>query len=232
MAKNKVKVSPAPTPVNKFPKSAILAPLALLALIASIWITYVVASGDDEAETPKAKEESAKALSTGASGQADAHRKVVLNTATELLQSSMDLASDKNSAAIMTRVENNDMSTLPKDFARQIRVVDQIKNDKQVNAGAYISLVQLGKVISDSLGKDYKIKPLNEESVKYVYVDVEAGNAFVPLSLYLGSDAAFSLEFVYVDGEWVYSPYSFIDSVSSADLISKGAQNKIAEDSK
>lgn len=81
-----------------------------------------------------------------------------------------------------------------------------------LKTSTYQSLVTLSTVVKEKNGKG-KIEPINEDAWKSTFGDPELGTVFVPLNIYAGKGAAFSLEMVYVDGAWKLSPYSLIDAI-------------------
>ena len=116
--------------------------------------------------------------------------------------------------ANIAKMNEGDISFVPQEFKDQFRVTDQLAADESLATASYIAVIQLG-ILMEGVSEG-PISPLSPEASSFVHVDLEAGQAFVPVSLYLGSEAAFSLEFVWVDDGWQFSPYSLLDSVNAA----------------
>lgn len=210
---------------------------AAAALIVLVWVTVAALSGDSDNDSPTKEGLTSGATATSSpplakgekpAGDIDSHRKALMAKAEKLLK-----ASAKNSDAYgsynktIQALAKGDFSKLPKSYREQFRLVDYFQKDKQIEGAAYLATVNLGKYVNDlAKDSDSSIKPVNSDRWKNVFVDTEAGIGFVPVSNFVGGGSSFSLEFVYVDGEWIYTPYSFVDAVAA---VSAATSNKSAE---
>ena len=234
--KSRKPVTRAPREVQVAPRRGpgvvtILVPLVLLLIVGLIWTSALLISKDSDEEkagtgqtsTSQTPDVVEPADPTRPGGSIDRQRKQIADQALELLLQAKAIAAQPNVDEILTAVARGDESGLPPDFVAKFRFVDKIQEEKEIRAAGLIALVQLGQVLNDSMPADMELELLTENAYKFVYVDMVAGNAFVPLTLYLGKDAAFSFEYVWVDKQWVFTPYSLIDAISAADTASKGA---------
>lgn len=208
----------------------VLVPLILLLIVGLIWTSALLISRDSaneakSSDTPTA-EPSSSVYPTDTSrpgGSVDKQRQVLANQALELLKQAKLIAAQPNVNKILTAVAQGDDGLLPRAFVANFRFVDKVQDEKEIRAAGLISIIQLGQVLNKSIPGNIELKLLTDTAYKFVYVDMAAGNAYVPLTLYLGKDAAFSFEYVWVDKQWAFSPYSLIDAISAADTATKGA---------
>lgn len=232
---NPAQRTPVAAPPPRFPLWAIAVPLALLMVAGLTWAIVAVVGKDSPAPTepaaptPTAEPENPTAPTSTRrpSGSVDTHRQQLTRQASALLEQAVAIAREPDFDETLVAVAKGDESGLPKSFVSKFRFVDQLADEKEIRAAGLASLLQLGQVLNRSLPPEVKLEPLTANAWEFVYVDMEAGNAFVPLTLFLGEDAAFSFEYVWVDGKWVFSPYSFIDSISAADIAAKGASEML-----
>lgn len=92
-----------------------------------------------------------------------------------------------------------------------------------LKTSTYQSLVTLSTIVKEKNGG--KLEPISEEAWKTTFGDPQLGTVFVPLNIYAGQGAAFSLEMVYVNGSWKLSPYSLIDAIRLSAML--GSQAKV-----
>ena len=59
-----------------------------------------------------------------------------------------------------------------------------------------------------------------------VYVDREAGIAYVPLSTFSGSAPAMSVLMVRVDGQWLVEPYGVLDDIRLSNAVQAAARGQ------
>lgn len=219
-------------PVDKFKSILMIAiPIVTIIIVAVVWILAAHFSGNDSdagssdvKPTPSATEspapEPTDSPTTGKdslrpSGTVDENRNKIASKAEKMLQQSRNIAGKDDFNKVLKEVANGNEKGLPKGFVKNIRTVDVMKN-KDIHAAGVMSVLQLGNVLHKNVPTDQKIELLQKTAWSNVYVDMKAGNAFVPLSIFMGEKASFNLEYVWVDGEWVFMPYSFLDSISSA----------------
>lgn len=73
------------------------------------------------------------------------------------------------------------------------------------------SLIKASSLLDDN--NDGKIEVRGNNPHQYVYLDQQAGVAYVPLQVFSEHAPAFSLEMVYVDGQWRFAPYTLLDAI-------------------
>ena len=73
------------------------------------------------------------------------------------------------------------------------------------------SLIKVSSLLDDD--NDGTIEARGNAPQQYVYLDQEAGVAYVPLQVFSSNAPAFSLEMVYVDGQWKFAPYTLLDAI-------------------
>lgn len=195
--------------------------LALLALL-GVGIALSVNSKGDSQDSNGLSVNSAGSPT----GDKSKQRTAVSTKAENLIHSSRELASRPNIDETLKEISEGNFDNVPKDFSSQFYLTDSGKDSDALQKAAYIALIQLGKALNQGIPLDRKLTPISADATEYIYLDLETGNAFVPLSIYLGEEAAFSLQFVWVDGEWMFAPYSLVDTVSSADIIAGNSDKK------
>lgn len=216
-----------------FPTVPVLSALVALLLIALVWV-LAGSIGMDEDKNDKPTDANKTQVegdlvedpsNPRPQGSVDKHRKEIGKQATALLNQAMEISKQDNFDTIMANLAEGKMEGVPTTYSGKFRFVDKLKDEQEIRAAGLMSILQLGKTIQTGLDSDKKLDYLTPNAWEYVYIDMDAGHAFVPLTLYLGERAAFSLEYVWVDGEWVFSPYSFIDALSSANITAQGANS-------
>ena len=63
-----------------------------------------------------------------------------------------------------------------------------------------------------------------------VYVDREAGYAYVPLSTFSGSAPAMSVLMVRVGGQWLVEPYGVLDDIRLSNAVQEAARGRFGSD--
>lgn len=86
------------------------------------------------------------------------------------------------------------------------------------------SLYQTLVMTADTLSHDGAAPEPSATAAHGVFLDREAGLAYVPLGAYSSSEAGFSVTMVHVGGRWLLEPYPLLDTVRlSAALASKNS---------
>lgn len=228
-------MKPKASGMNPYLTFAVPAVLVLVLII--LWSAFFIFSSDEENEpAPEPSEPSVSAAteqpvldSSRPQPPVDDQRKTVAKKAEVLLNEAREIGSRGSNEELFNAIAKGDESGLPKTFLDKFRIIDKLDQDKEIRAAAILSVLQLGQVLAESFPEDRKIELLASNAYEFVYMDLEAGNAHVPLSLFLGPDAAFSFEYVWVNGRWVFAPYSFVDSVSSANIAASGASQIVPQ---
>lgn len=160
----------------------------------------------DNSNTDDSKTEKVEKSVTGKSANED--RQDALKAAGEILTLAAKTEKDMTPEERAKKIDEGDMSVVDKDLAKKIRLADVYSED-DMKANVYQALIAMTKYIA----VDGKVSPVSENSWQSVYVDSEIGVAYVPLSTFYDNGTVFSFEMVYVDGEWKFAPYSFMDIV-------------------
>lgn len=122
----------------------------------------------------------------------------------------------------VTALDNNDFSVIDKSLPNLMRFKGQFATDQELQASSYQALITLNHYIA----KDGKVNVISDDMWQNVYVDQEAGIAYVPISVFFGQGSAFSLEMVYSDGEWKLAPYSLLDIVRLSASLQTGSSGQ------
>lgn len=151
----------------------------------------------------------------------------VVKAATDLLNTVNAPMGAADYTALMKKIDAGD-ATIPQTVLDKIRIVDNLKTDKNVDKTLYQALTTFSSLAKQSTGSD-TIAPLFQNATDGVTLDQELGIAYVPTTLFINSSSGvngFSLEFVYVDGKWLLSPYMTLDELRLALVYSGGATSQ------
>jgi len=194
-------------------------------VIAAIWITALIATKDNgTVQESKASAETVERSLTGKND--DQNRKDVLSVSTQILNEALD--SDLEFNERMNAIDKGDYSSVSKDLQDKMRFKDIFEDTKSLQSNTYQSLITLSTVVTMS-SESEKVEPVSSDAWSAVYIDSEAGTAFVPMSIYSDTNSGFSLHFIYDESGWKLSPYSLIDSVKLSSNIQESAKAKTEE---
>ena len=115
-----------------------------------------------------------------------------------------DSSADRNTLADMSTIDS--LTRFTNDF------------DNDLRKTTYQSLVKVSSLLDGN--NDGKIEARSSDLYKYVYLDSETGTAYVPLQVFSNNAPAFSLEMVYVDGQWKFAPYTLLDAIRLSSSMS------------
>lgn len=115
-----------------------------------------------------------------------------------------DSSADRNTLADMSTIDS--LTRFTNDF------------DNDLRKTTYQSLVKVSSLLDGN--NDGKIEARSSDLYKYVYLDSETGTAYVPLQVFSNNAPAFSLEMVYVDGQWKFAPYTLLDAIRMSSSMS------------
>lgn len=115
-----------------------------------------------------------------------------------------DSSADRNTLADMSTIDS--LTRFTNDF------------DNDLRKTTYQSLVKVSSLLDGN--NDGKIEARSSDLYKYVYLDSETGAAYVPLQVFSNNAPAFSLEMVYVDGQWKFAPYTLLDAIRLSSSMS------------
>jgi len=162
------------------------------------------------------------ANNNGPSGSIADNRKKVVELNNKILNSVSKLYSNKKEKeALFKELQNGNEKALPADFTSQFRWADHFKKDAKLRIAGYLSVIEIADTIKEADPTKSEINILLPGAEENVYMDLAAGQAFVPMTLYLGPKAVFSFEYVWVSGEWQLVPYGLIDQINTINAVSK-----------
>lgn len=115
-----------------------------------------------------------------------------------------DSSADRSTLADMSTIDS--LTRFTNDF------------DNDLRKTTYQSLVKVSSLLDGN--NDGKIEARSSDLYKYVYLDSETGTAYVPLQVFSNNVPAFSLEMVYVDGQWKFAPYTLLDAIRLSSSMS------------
>lgn len=158
---------------------------------------------------------------TASEDRADAVR--VLQT---VLQDMHSAGKGKNLGDRLNALDRGDFSGVPDSVKKRVRFNDYLEKNSGVQTNMYQALVTLEESTFLAV-KDEKFSP-DESLLSSVYADPETGRVFVPLNVFNRSKGAVSVEMVFVKGEWVIDPYSFMETIHITARYQKGSTPQVA----
>lgn len=191
--------------------------VAVLLVIAIVWIiAYNIPHTTNDSNTNQQEQ----TVSRVSGKTAEQDKKDALGVATALLTDANKLQGNNDLSTALQSIQNNPNS-VPQDMKDKIRFTDRFVNDPNSSdsqVSVYQSLVTLANYINKITGKS-SITPTSDTSWKSIQLDQDVGSAFIPVSLFTGT-GQFSMEMVYVNGQWQFSPYSLMDAISLSSSLS------------
>jgi len=139
-------------------------------------------------------------------------KKDILLSATELLQIASASPNDDTFDARLQKLDSGDLSVINEELNDKIILTEEFSGSSSNTIDLYQTLIALSQAIITN-NENSEITPYNDVAYSTIYLDKENGQAFVPLSAFTGTQSYFSLEFLYVDGEWKLAPYSLVEEV-------------------
>lgn len=146
---------------------------------------------------------------------------------TEVMELSKNLIADGIEIASvdvdkkMIALEEGDFSVLPEDFKNKFRFASTM-NIAENKVLAYQSFIALAMNI-DQANKDLKEVDGWRQAI---FIDQGTGIAAVPVSVFTGINNGFFLQWEWVDGKWMYSPYPAVQSsILAATITTHGNEN-------
>ncbi len=153
----------------------------------------------------------------------------VLAAAIALFESTGAPADQAQFTALMESVDAG-TAVIPDEFTAKVRYVDSLGTDESIEDTLFQTIVTLAFLAKTSSSTD-AVEALYDNATKAIVLDQEVGVAYVPTTLFVNSTSGvngFSLEFVYLDGAWVLSPYMTLDELRLA-LVLQGAGTATTE---
>jgi hypothetical protein len=156
--------------------------------------------------------------------------KSVAEDKNDVLASAISLLSTVNAPkdatefqAYMGKIDSGEVK-VPAELTEKVRLVDTLATEDGIESTLFQTLVTFATFAKQSSGSD-EITPLYDNAAQGIILDQEMGLAYVPTTLFVNSGTGvngFSMEFVYVDGEWKLSPYMTLDELRLA-LVLQGS---------
>lgn len=210
---------------SKMTLFALMSFFTLSLILATVGIVLAVQTSNNHKENAPAPSSSTTVEKTQRSvtgKTADEDRKDALAAAQEVLNLAAQSPTNATPTERVNALGNGDESVINPELKNHMRFVDTFAENKNLQINSYQALITLTTYLS----KDgQSIQPVSENSWKRVYVDSEAGSAYVPMGAFYDKGMVFSVEMVYTDGQWKLSPYSLLDIVRLSALLQSGKSN-------
>lgn len=192
----------------------------LIILIGVIVLIVVTANKPITAESSSTEQVKVEKTLSGKSVAED--KQDILTAAVALLDTVEAPKDATEFESYMQKIESGEVA-VPEELKAKLRLVDSLATEEGIDRTIYQTLVTFATFSKQSTGKD-KVSPLYEDAASGIILDQEVGVAYVPTTLFVNSGTGvngFSMEFVYVDGEWLFSPYMTLDELRLA-LVLQG----------
>lgn len=192
----------------------------LIILIGVIVLIVVTANKPITTETSTTEQVKVEKTLSGKSAAED--KQDILSAAVALLDTVEAPKDATEFESYMQKIESGEVA-VPEELKAKIRLVDSLATEDGIERTIYQTLVTFATFSKQSTGND-KVSPLYDDAASGIILDQEVGVAYVPTTLFVNSGTGvngFSMEFVYVDGEWLFSPYMTLDELRLA-LVLQG----------
>lgn len=200
---------------------------SLAAVILVLSILLIISITNRGQIIPASKEEQATSTTTtrGLSGRTtDEDKADAVATAATLLNSANKHTGDQTADQRVQALEQSgDHSSLA-----DLTTMDALTRytpefDEALKNTTRQSLIKASSLLDDN--NDGKIEVRGNNPHQYVYLDQQAGVAYVPLQVFSEHAPAFSLEMVYVDGQWRFAPYTLLDAIRLSAALGSAQQH-------
>lgn len=153
--------------------------------------------------------------SAGEVPSADVGRMEAVKATEDLLNSVyLDFDDEEGYMDAMEKIQNEGYeAVLPDDVSNRIHFVDIFEGNENAEIITYQTLLALSAQVTMATGEEISLQYDEMQVEGNVLYDESVGIAYVPVSAFAKGDVSFSLQMVYVDGEWKLAPYSLIESV-------------------
>lgn len=195
-------------------KTILIILITVLCFFLGGMISYLVFGSDNSKNDTKNDDQTIVESQnvTGASIEQD-----VLKAATELLQESLNTAGADPKEAL-EKLDNNDFSFISDDLKNKILFTGDFADDEKLQANTYQSLITVSMLSNSINNAGGVITPIATPDSSVTYIE-NTNVAHVTLTSFAGPTALFSLEFAFIDDEWVFVPYTLIDSVKLSAIL-------------
>lgn len=199
--------------------------IGLLVVIAAVWITAAVMQANRDTNafdstTPNTDVEVEQVQRTVTGNPIDTDRQAALDAAQEVLTAAV-IEDEDTFVETMQAMDTEGFNAehLPEGLTDSFRFEDTMQEeDRQVNSvQAVLTIAQIATQFADTAGT---VEPIATDAWQYVHVDSELGIAFVPVSVFTGTETGYSLMMVFTENEqWQLDPYPLLDSVTLGAMI-------------
>lgn len=194
--------------------------LAIILIVLSLVAVGIAAAlfftnTDDSVEAPGEQETVAPSASREGVPSADTGRMEAVKATEDLLNSAyLEFDTEEEYMEAMEKIQTDGYdAVLPEELSDRIHFVDIFDGNEAAEVVTYQTLLALSAQITMETGEEVSLQYDEEQVEGNVLYDEEVGIAYVPVSAFAKGDVSFSLQMVYVDGEWKLAPYSIIESV-------------------
>lgn len=224
-AKKKTSTRKAVIHPNKFvaytrTKQGIVTVLMSLVIVCLAAALAVVSISKNESSGSGSDQQVQKVTKSVSGASSDKDKASAMAAAATLLT-----AANKHSANLSAddRVKAFEDSSADRSTLADMSTIDSLTRftndfDNDLRKTTYQSLVKVSSLLDGN--NDGKIEARSSDLYKYVYLDSETGTAYVPLQVFSNNAPAFSLEMVYVDGQWKFAPYTLLDAIRLSSSMS------------
>ena len=200
---------------------ATITSLAAVILVLSILLTISIMNSGQI--IPASKEEQATSTTTtrGLSGRTTNEDKAdAVATAATLLNAANKHTGDQRVQALEQSGDHSSLADLTTMDALT-RYTPEF--DEALKTTTRQSLIKASSLLDDN--NNGKIEVRGNNPHQYVYLDQQAGVAYVPLQVFSEHAPAFSLEMVYIDGQWRFAPYTLLDAIRLSAALGSAQQH-------
>lgn len=200
--------------------------LKLVALIAGTVIALAIVWGIVAVTTPNNNETlntdptPVATVRTVSGNTADQDKQDATKAVSKILQVADKSPKGIEPLEIIQVLDTGDFTVIDDELPGLVRFSDNATEGFKVST--YQALVTMSAVLEDKKSGDDFVT-VSEEAWRSSYADPELGTVFVPLNIFTGGGESFSLEMVFMEGEWKLAPYSLIEAVRISSLLSQPA---------
>lgn len=202
---------------------------AVIVILALVWALVAVASNSSNSSNSSSSSSSTTVKRTLTGKSVEEDRADVYKAAVELLEATNAPKDQKSFTALLNKLDTATIADIPPALLSKVRFADLLNVDK-LKITTYQALVTFASLAKAS-SSDGTIASRFADGPQTIFVDQETGIAQVPMNIFVNQDGqanTFSMEFVYVNGAWMLSPYSVLDQLR----LSLALQQQVAAGAK
>ncbi len=110
----------------------------------------------------------------------------------------------------LTALDKSDLTVVDPSLESKIRFPQEVTATDKINT--YQTLITIASIVKNTSSLK-EIAPFSADAWKNSIADPTTGVVYVPLNIFVGKGAYFSMEMVYIDGTWKLAPYTLVDAV-------------------